>query len=204
MVIPLTVAANTATAVSITPAAPSATAIVPTSAATTSTTTTILPPAPAILPPAPSRSPRAPSQAAGCRILLVEDTLLNQKVATRILEKLGCTVQLARDGHVAVDYMRAHRQSVDVVLMDLNMPVMDGLEATRVIRADEEREGLARMPIVAMTADCMPEVEDKCAAVGMDEVTFKPIVAKKVEQVIKHWMKKGRMQSAAAAAAAEV
>ena len=99
---------------------------------------------------------------------------------------------LACDGQQAVDYMRAHRDAVDLVLMDLNMPVMDGLEATRVIRSDEAREGLARMAVVAMTADCMPEVEEKCAAVGMDEVTFKPIAAKKVEQVIKYWMRKQR------------
>jgi len=171
------------------PAAPSA----------TTTTTTVLPPAPALLPMPPNRAPRAVSSAAGCRILLVEDTPLNQKVATRILEKLGCHVTLARDGQLAVDYMRAHRDDVELVLMDLNMPVMDGLEATRVIRSDEARDGLVRMPIVAMTADCMPEVEDKCAAVGMDEVTFKPIAAKKVEQVIKHWMRKQRSAVAAAA-----
>ena len=172
----------------------------PTSAVGTSAAaaTTVLPPAPILLPTAPNRAPRAVSSAAGCRILLVEDTPLNQKVATRILEKLGCRVTLARDGQQAVDYMRAHRDDVDLVLMDLNMPIMDGLEATRVIRGDEVRDGLVRMPVVAMTADCMPEVEVKCAAVGMDEVTFKPIAAKKVEQVIKHWARKQRTAAAAA------
>ena len=75
------------------------------------------------------------------------------------------------------------------MFMDINMPVMDGNEATRRIREEEGVGGWGRMPIVAMTADCMPEVEERCAAVGMDEVMHKPIASKKIEQVIKKFCK---------------
>jgi CheY-like chemotaxis protein len=79
------------------------------------------------------------------------------------------------------------------------MPVMDGMEATRLIRDDEVRGGLQRVPIIAMTADCMPEVEERCVAVGMDEVHHKPIAAKKIEAAIARWTKNRRQPPAAAA-----
>ena len=97
------------------------------------------------------------------------------------------------NGLEAVELLRARRSTVSLVLMDINMPVMDGLEATRRIRADEASGGLPRLPIVAMTADCMPEVVERCAAAGMDEVTFKPIAANKLEQIVrKHTKAHGR------------
>ena len=153
------------------------------------------PSARAVTLPAPPLLSRAVSSCLGRRILLVEDTPLNVKVATRMLEKLGCEVVVAVNGLEAVTRMREEHDRVDLVFMDINMPVMDGNEATRRIREEEGKEGWARVPIVAMTADCMPEVEERCAAVGMDEVLHKPIVAKKIESVIKKWTKKKKSAS---------
>ena len=156
------------------------------------------PSANAITLPAPPELSRRQSSCLGRRILLVEDTPLNVKVASRMLEKLGCEVVVAVNGLEAVQRMRVEHERVDLVFMDINMPVMDGNEATRQIREEEGKERWPRVPIVAMTADCMPEVQERCAAVGMDEVLHKPIVAKKIESVIKKWTRKKKAATAAA------
>ena len=118
---------------------------------------------------APSRVER-PSGLAGARILLVEDNDINQEVATELLETAGCEVSLARDGAEAVRKVR--EGPFDLVLMDVQMPVMDGIAATREIRA------LARfdtLPIIAMTANAMKEDQERCLAAGMDDYITKPI-----------------------------
>jgi two-component system sensor histidine kinase/response regulator len=105
------------------------------------------------------------------RILLAEDNLVNQKVAVRLLEKLDYRVHVVADGHAVVAAWRTG--NFDLILMDCQMPGMDGYEATRTIRKLED--GKAHIPIVALTAHAMKGDEDKCRAAGMDDYLSKPI-----------------------------
>jgi two-component system, sensor histidine kinase and response regulator len=113
----------------------------------------------------------------GARILLAEDNLVNQKVAVRLLEKLGHRVDVAVDGNAAVSAW--HDNYYDLILMDCQMPNMDGYEATREIRRRED--GKRRIPIVALTANAMKGDEETCYAAGMDEFVSKPIDRSKLQ-----------------------
>ncbi|MFM9963458.1 MAG: response regulator [Planctomycetaceae bacterium] len=106
------------------------------------------------------------------RVLLVEDSLFNQKLAVALLEKRGHLVAIANNGREAVDLF--FRQPFDRVLMDVQMPEMDGLEATQVIRQREARTG-SHVPIIAMTAQAMTGDRERCLNAGMDEYLTKPI-----------------------------
>ena len=121
-------------------------------------------------------------------VLLVEDNLVNQRVAKAMLEKAGMTVEVAENGAVALEYLE--RASFDLVLMDLQMPVMDGLEATRRIR-EEEREGDGHLPVVAMTANAMEGDRDRCLAAGMDDYISKPVHARELYGLIARWRRPG-------------
>ncbi|MDR3482031.1 MAG: response regulator [Burkholderiaceae bacterium] len=113
----------------------------------------------------------APAAKSALQILLVEDNLLNQKLAQVLLEKWGHKVEIANNGVEALDWHA--RRPFDLILMDLQMPVMDGLAATAEIRAREAR-GAKRTPIVAMTANAMEEDRLKCIEGGMDDYLSKP------------------------------
>ncbi|NLZ11443.1 MAG: response regulator [Alcaligenaceae bacterium] len=117
-------------------------------------------------------------ESTGLKLLLVEDNIVNQQLATRLLEKWGHTVVLAINGQEAVDRLTAGER-YDIVLMDIQMPVMGGIEATRAIRAHEAAKALPRQPIVAMTANAMQGDREMCLDAGMDDYLSKPI--KKVE-----------------------
>jgi signal transduction histidine kinase/CheY-like chemotaxis protein/ligand-binding sensor domain-containing protein len=108
----------------------------------------------------------------GLRILLAEDNAVNQKLAVRILEKRGHTVAVANDGHEALSKLNHER--FDLVLMDVQMPNMDGFEATAAIRTNESN-GALRTRIVAMTANSMTGDRERCLAAGMDGYLSKPI-----------------------------
>ena len=118
------------------------------------------------------------------RILLAEDNFVNQKLAVRLLEKMGHVVRTAGSGVEVLQLLRA--EPFDVVLMDLQMPVMGGLEATRRIREDETDTG-QHLPIVAMTAHAASEDEKRCLQAGMDGYLIKPVrrevLQKKIEEV---------------------
>ena len=120
----------------------------------------------------------------GARVLLVEDNAINQQVAAELLIKQGLTVILAGHGGEAVDCVS--REAFDAVLMDLHMPVMDGLEATRRIR--ELPKG-RELPIIAMTAAVMPEDRAQCAACGMVDFVAKPIEPEELHRVLWRWIK---------------
>jgi signal transduction histidine kinase/CheY-like chemotaxis protein len=107
---------------------------------------------------------------AGARVLLVEDNELNQEVATALLEQAGLLVDVADNGAIAVEAVQ--QKPYDVVLMDMHMPVMDGLTATRAIRA---LPGFERLPIIAMTANVMQGDREKCIEAGMNAHLAKPI-----------------------------
>jgi two-component system sensor histidine kinase/response regulator len=110
----------------------------------------------------------------GHRILLVEDNPVNQRVAQRVLQKLAAEVTIANNGAEALE--RVAESTYDAVLMDCQMPVMDGFTAARRIREWERRNGRGkRLPIIALTANVMSEDRDRCIAAGMDEHLGKPI-----------------------------
>ncbi len=118
------------------------------------------------------------------RILLVEDGLINQRIATALLEEAGHEVTVAKDGREAVEAVSSvPPDRFDIVLMDVQMPVMDGLEATRRIRALEDARG-THIPIVAMTANAMQGDRERCLEAGMDEYISKPIRARDLFQTI--------------------
>jgi PAS domain S-box-containing protein len=120
------------------------------------------------------------------RILLVEDNRVNQKVTQAVLAKRGHHVTIANDGQEGLDKLACDR--FDVVLMDVQMPVMDGWEATAAIRAAERRTG-GHVPVIAMTAHAMKEEIDRCRAIGMDGYVSKPFhiddLLKEIERVRK-------------------
>jgi len=107
----------------------------------------------------------------GVRVLVAEDNMINQVVAVSLLAHLGCTVDVAADGREAV--RRWSEGAYDLIFMDCQMPEMDGMEATRAIRASE-REG-SRIPIVALTANAMSDDREACLAAGMDDHISKPV-----------------------------
>ena len=112
---------------------------------------------------------------------MAEDNLVNQKVAVRLLAKLGVEADLASDGAEAV--ARVEAGTYDVVFMDCQMPKMDGFEASRRIRAGEGPD--RRIPIIAMTANAMVGDKEQCLAAGMDDYVPKPVRAEAILQALK-------------------
>ncbi len=110
----------------------------------------------------------------GLAVLLVEDNAINAMVATRTLAKQGAVVHHVENGQLALDYLRAHASAMDAVLMDIQMPVMDGLTATRLIRNEL---GLRQLPIIAMTANVMEADQQASMEAGMDAHVGKPFDA---------------------------
>ncbi|QKL03164.1 response regulator [Pseudomonas sp. NY5710] len=117
------------------------------------------------------------------RILLVEDNPVNQLVAKGMLAKLGCQVELATQGAEALAMLE--RQGFDLVLMDCNMPVMDGYEASRRIRQSGR---WPHLPIVALTANAMPEERERCRAAGMNDYLAKPFRREELLALVDHWV----------------
>jgi signal transduction histidine kinase/DNA-binding response OmpR family regulator len=121
----------------------------------------------------------------GKRILVVDDNLVNQKVAVSLLGPYGCEIACANNGQEAVEM--AASQRFDLVFMDCQMPVMDGFEATRQIRL-KEAPGARRLPIVALTASAMSEDSIKCRLAGMDDYLSKPIRPDSIVSVLDRWL----------------
>jgi two-component system sensor kinase len=127
-------------------------------------------------------SPRLPAHETPLHVLLVEDVPVNQMVAAGVLELMGHTVAIAGDGHEALESLE--RDTYDVVLMDIEMPRMDGLEATRVIR-EREPPGTRRVPIIAMTAHAVKGFRERCLEAGMDGYITKPVTPQEIARTLR-------------------
>ncbi len=117
-------------------------------------------------------------------ILVVEDNPLNQTVAQVMLERLGQQVTIADNGQQALELLEAARTKFALVFMDMQMPILDGTETTRRWRAFEALHGLPRLPIVAMTANVMPEHRERCLQSGMDDMIHKPFTRDELYQIM--------------------
>lgn len=120
------------------------------------------------------------------RILLVEDNMINQKVASAMLRNLGYTVETAANGRLAVE--AASRQTFDAVLMDIQMPELDGYGATAQLRRIEAESGKDRLPVIALTANALAEDRDQALAAGMDDHLPKPIHQKQLQVTLSRWV----------------
>ena len=130
-----------------------------------------------------SQEQKARARLAGSRILLAEDHLINQEVAREILQGIGLLVEIANHGKEALSWLE--REHFDGVLMDLQMPEMDGYEATRQIRSNPAYRAL---PIIAMTAHAISEEREKCFAVGMNDHVSKPIDTETLFATLLRWL----------------
>jgi signal transduction histidine kinase/CheY-like chemotaxis protein/HPt (histidine-containing phosphotransfer) domain-containing protein len=126
-----------------------------------------------------TRAKPAPEVSSGLKVLLVEDNAINRQVATGLLERLGARVDFAENGAVALDRLRVPHAGYDLVLMDMQMPVMDGLTATRTLRA----EGMT-LPVVGLTANAFESDREACFAAGMNGFASKPVTRAKLIEVI--------------------
>lgn len=143
----------------------------------------------------------AEKQKRSVKILLAEDNVVNQKLACKLLEKLGYHAEVVSNGREALQALE--KNSYDLVLMDVQMPEMDGFEATRRIRSWKQVEGnaspgsefrsrAAKIPIIAMTAHAMDGDREKCLEVGMNDYLAKPIRPKELEEVLTRWIQNGK------------
>ena len=126
-----------------------------------------------------------PSAVTGRSVLLAEDNAINRRLATRLIEKQGCTVLPATDGHEVLELLA--RETVDLILMDVQMPGLDGLEATRRIREREQRTG-EHVPIVVLTAHAMKGDRERCLAAGADDYLAKPIAPASLAAVLDRYL----------------
>jgi CheY-like chemotaxis protein len=120
-----------------------------------------------------------------CRLLVVEDNRVNQKVALHLLERLGCLVEVASNGEEGVQ--KSDGVNYDIIFMDCQMPVMDGFKATAEIRRREEGTS-ARTTIIAMTANALPEDRESCLQAGMDDYISKPINRSELVRVLERYV----------------
>lgn len=143
-----------------------------------------------LMPRRPSLVPREP-----VKVLLVEDNPVNQMLAKRMLEKVGCVVTVASNGQEAVDCVAI--DAYEMIFMDCQMPVMDGFVATRTIRAMSSKQ--AEVPVVALTANALAEDRERCRESGMNDVLTKPLSRNAIERTIATFVPRVRESEAAAA-----
>jgi CheY-like chemotaxis protein len=127
-------------------------------------------------------------QFSGSRILLVEDNLINSEVTTTLLVGTGLVVETAEDGAEAVAKVRAN--DYDLILMDIQMPVMNGLDATRLIRSMNDH---ADLPILAMTANVFEDDRQACIEVGMNDFVAKPVEPKSLYSMLVKWLSEKKL-----------
>jgi hypothetical protein len=135
-------------------------------------------------PPLSQTTPMADRPLQSLRILLAEDNPVNQKVALRQLESLGYKADVVANGQEVLDLLQQVRY--DLILMDCQMPVMDGYEATRRLRQQERRSG-HRTVVIAITANAMQEDRERCLQAGMDDYLSKPVLKEDLQRLLNHW-----------------
>jgi two-component system, sensor histidine kinase and response regulator len=150
-------------------------------------------------PPAPVLAAR-PMQFNGERVLFVEDNPVTGDVGLQMLRKRGLHVDLATDGEAAVAAIK--RGHYEAVLMDIQMPRMDGYQATRAVREWEAQTGRRRLPIIALTAHALPADRERCLAAGMDDYVVKPYSSETVGTVVARWLAPPGLADAGSGAAA--
>ncbi|MGV3569320.1 MAG: response regulator [Ramlibacter sp.] len=151
--------------------------------------------------PAAGAAGAAPAEDKHATVLVADDNAVNLKVACAILMKLGYEVRTATDGREAVEavaHAAAHGHAIDAILMDVNMPDIDGLQATRQIQA---ARGKAAPPIIAVTAAASAEDRARCAEAGMDDYLTKPLQVAALAQALEKWIRRGSEPAGAAPAA---
>jgi len=129
--------------------------------------------------------PTTPRAFAGVRVLLAEDEPMLQLVGRLQLESLGCEVVLARDGNEALRVIEEGR--LDLVLMDCQMPEVDGYEVTRRLRERERVDGVTALPVVALTSNTLPGDRKRCLDAGMNDYLPKPVPQKQLAEAIERW-----------------
>jgi len=134
----------------------------------------------------PAAGSAAEPPAAPCSVLLAEDNPVNQTLAKRLLERFGLRVRIANDGIEAIEQWTHERP--DLVLMDCQMPRLDGFGATERIRALEAAQGLGATPVIAVTANAMPGDRERCLAHGMDDYLAKPYNPAQLREIVERWI----------------
>lgn len=147
-------------------------------------------------PPLSQSAPSASRPQQPLRILLAEDNPVNQKVALRQLQSLGYMADVVANGQEVLDLLQ--RVQYDLILMDCQMPVMDGYEATRRLRQQERGSG-HRTVVIAITANAMQEDRERCLQAGMDDYLSKPVLKEDLERVLNHWSQRIAPSAAGAA-----
>ncbi|ALG66910.1 PAS domain S-box protein [Beggiatoa leptomitoformis] len=120
------------------------------------------------------------------RLLLAEDNIINQEVALSMLSQFGCQVHIVNNGHEALQALE--KETVDLILMDCHMPVMDGFEASLRIRERERRLGLPPVPIIALTANAMQGDRERCLSAGMNDYLSKPVMFQQLQDMLNVWL----------------
>ncbi len=141
-------------------------------------------------PAVPAPAARVEFQPLHAQVLLAEDNRVNQEVAIAMLENLGCRVRVVGDGYAAIETLAGG--AYDLVLMDCQMPNLDGYAATAAIRArEQEQPGARRIPVIALTANAMEGDRERCLAAGMDDYLTKPLRSAELYAVLQRWLEPG-------------
>ncbi|MFW1678156.1 PAS domain-containing protein [Pontibacter sp. JAM-7] len=138
------------------------------------------------------------------QVLIVEDVEVNRDIAAALLDRIGLQCQWVGNGRLAVQQITETDARFDLVLMDLHMPELDGIEATKAIRAWEQTNDLPAIPILAMTADVFPEEQRACYAAGMNNIITKPVMLQDLYSVLATWLPTAENASSATAMPADV
>lgn len=119
------------------------------------------------------------------RVLVAEDNLINQKVIRIILDRVGCEYEIAQDGIEALNQYQSG--TFDLILMDCQMPNLDGIQAAQKIREFETSKNIPRCSIIAMTANAMKGDKERCLSAGMDDFLAKPFKSQQLTAIIEQW-----------------
>ena len=142
---------------------------------------------------APAKQPKEQVRQFQARVLVAEDNPVNEKVVRKMIERLGAEIQVVVNGQLAVETLAKDRD-IDLVFMDVHMPVLNGLEATRQIREHERAHDLSPIPIIAMTASALTRDREDCKAAGMNDFMSKPVKRQDLDTALAQWLPRNRQR----------